>query len=94
MNFRKFMIMGINAVTRALEKNTVCCILLEVNVEPPLIIKHIVTMAVNKKIPVLLLPILKTVTLNKLGFATTAFALKVMNILSFLQIFLINLLFL
>lgn len=71
------MIMGINAVTRALEKDTVCCILLDANVEPPLIIKHIVTMAANKKIPVLLLPILKTVTLEKMRFATAAFALKV-----------------
>jgi len=71
------MIMGINVVTRALEKDNVCSILLDANVEPPLIIKHIITMAVNKKVPVLLLPILKTVTLEKIGFATTAFALKV-----------------
>lgn len=72
------MIMGINIVTRALEKNNVCCVLLDANVEPPLIIKHIITMAVNKEIPVLLLPILKIVTLERIGFATTAFALKVM----------------
>ncbi|XP_071628154.1 uncharacterized protein [Temnothorax longispinosus] len=72
----KFMIMGINVVTRALEKDNVCCVLLDANVEPPLIIKHIVTMAVNKKIPVLLLPILKIVTLEKMGFTAAAFALK------------------
>lgn len=71
------MIMGINVVTRALEKDNVCCVLLDANVEPPLIIKHIVIMAANKKIPVLLLPILKTITLEKMGFATAAFALKV-----------------
>lgn len=71
------MIMGINVVTRALEKDNVCCVLLDANVEPLLLIKHIVTMAVNKKIPVLLLRILKTVTLEKMGFATAAFALKV-----------------
>lgn len=68
--------MGINAVTRALEKDNVCCVLLDANVEP-LMIKHIVIMAVNKKIPVLLLPILKTITLEKMGFATAVFALKV-----------------
>lgn len=78
MNFRKFMIIGINAVTRALEKDNICSVLLDANVEPPLIIKHVVAMAVNKKVPVLLLPILKTVMLEKMGFATTAFALKVM----------------
>ncbi|KAL0128322.1 hypothetical protein PUN28_003538 [Cardiocondyla obscurior] len=72
----KFMIMGINAVTRALEKDNICCILLDANVEPPLIIKHVVTMAVNKKVPVLLLPILKITTLEKMGFAAAAFGLK------------------
>nr|XP_012222664.1 PREDICTED: uncharacterized protein LOC105672354 [Linepithema humile] len=72
----KFVILGINAVTRALEKNDVCCILLDANVEPPLLIKHIVVMAQNKKIPILLLPVLKTITLEKIGFATAAFALK------------------
>ncbi|KAL6264778.1 hypothetical protein P5V15_004876 [Pogonomyrmex californicus] len=72
----KFMIMGINAVTRALEKDDICCVLLDANVEPPLMIKHIIIMAMNKKIPVILLPTLKIVTLEKLGFATTAFALK------------------
>lgn len=77
-NFRKSVILGINAVTRALEKDNVCCVLLDANVEPFLLIKHIVVMAQNKKIPVLLLPILKTITLQKIGFATAAFALKVM----------------
>lgn len=71
----KYMIIGINKVTRSLEKDNVCSVLLDATVESPLIIKHIVTMAVNKEVPVLLLPILKLVTLEKLGFATTAFAL-------------------
>lgn len=94
MNFRKVMVMGINAVTRALEKNTVCCVLLDTNVES-LLIKHIVIMAVNKKIPVLLLPILRTVTLEKMRFPTIAFALKVMSeYFIILQIFLRDLLFL
>jgi len=72
-------ILGINAVTRALEKDNVCCVLLDANVEPRLMIKHIIVMAQNKKIPVLLLPVLKTVTLQQIGFATAAFALKVKN---------------
>ncbi|XP_050458975.1 uncharacterized protein LOC126855399 [Cataglyphis hispanica] len=75
-NILKSVILGINAVTRALEKDNVCCVLLDANVEPLLLIKHIVVMAQNKKIPVLLLPILKTITLQKIGFATAAFALK------------------
>lgn len=77
MNFRKSVILGINIVTRALEKNNICCILLDANVEPPLLIKHIVVMAQNKKVPILLLPVLKTVSLQTIGFATAALALKV-----------------
>lgn len=76
INMLKSMIVGINAVTRTLEKDKVCCILLDANVEPSLLIKHIVLMAQNKKIPVLLLPILKTITLQTIGFATAALALK------------------
>ncbi|XP_011136734.2 uncharacterized protein LOC105181569 [Harpegnathos saltator] len=75
-NLLKFVILGINIITRALEKNNVCCILLDANVEPPLLIKHIVVMAQNKKVPVLLLPVLKTITLQTIGFATAALALK------------------
>ncbi|XP_014475256.1 PREDICTED: uncharacterized protein LOC106744753 [Dinoponera quadriceps] len=75
-NLLKSVILGINAVTRALEKNNICCILLDASVEPPLLVKHIVVMAQNKKVPVLLLPVLKTVTLQTIGFATAAFALK------------------
>lgn len=75
-NILKSVILGTNAVTRALEKDNVCCVLLDANVEPRLMIKHIIIMAQNKKIPVLLLPVLKTVTLQQIGFATAAFALK------------------
>lgn len=69
-------ILGINNITRSLEKNNVCCTLMDANISPPLLIKHIIYMAQNKKIPVLLLPKLKTVTLNTIGFASAACALK------------------
>ncbi|XP_032675150.1 uncharacterized protein LOC116845977 [Odontomachus brunneus] len=75
-NLLKSVILGINIVTRALEKNNICCILLDANVEPPLLVKHIVVMAQNKKVPILLLPVLKTVSLQTIGFATAALALK------------------
>lgn len=71
------MILGINAVTRALEKDNVCCLLLDANVEPRFLIKHIVVMAQNKKVPVLLLSDLKIVSLQTIGFPTAAFALMV-----------------
>ncbi|XP_071856617.1 uncharacterized protein [Bombus fervidus] len=69
-------VLGINHITRSLEKNNVCCILMDANISPPLLIKHVIYMAQNKKIPVLLLPKLKTVTLSTIGFASAAFALK------------------
>ncbi|XP_020297273.1 uncharacterized protein LOC109861843 [Pseudomyrmex gracilis] len=75
-DFSDSVIVGINRLTRALEKNNICCVLLDANVDPPLLIKHIVDMALNKSVPVLLLPFLKTVTLQTIGFASAAFALK------------------
>ncbi|XP_018396701.1 PREDICTED: uncharacterized protein LOC108774949 [Cyphomyrmex costatus] len=71
----KFMIIGINEVTRALEKDNVCSILLDANIDPLMLIKHIISMAVNKKIPVLMLPMLRTVTKEK-GFPSRVLALK------------------
>ncbi|KAK9293423.1 hypothetical protein QLX08_011634 [Tetragonisca angustula] len=69
-------VLGINAITRSLEKNNICCILMDANISPPLLIRHIIHMAQNKKVPVLLLPKLKTVTLKTIGFASAACALK------------------
>lgn len=80
-DFSESVIMGVNRLTRALEKSNVCCALLDANVDPPLLIRHIVDMAPNKNVPVLLLPILKTVTLQTIGFASAAFALKVNHII-------------
>ncbi|OAD60774.1 hypothetical protein WN48_04541 [Eufriesea mexicana] len=70
-------ILGINAVTRSLEKENICCILMDANISPPLLIKHVIHMAQNKKMPILLLPKLKIITLNTIGFASAACALTV-----------------
>lgn len=75
--FRNSVILGINAITRSLEKNNVCCILMDANISPPLLIKHIIYMAQNKKVPLLLLSKLKSITLHTIGFASAAYALKV-----------------
>ncbi|XP_076232166.1 uncharacterized protein LOC143177828 isoform X1 [Calliopsis andreniformis] len=71
-------ILGLNAITRSLERNEICCILMDSNIEPQLLIRHIIIMAQNKKVPLLLLLNLKTLTLNTIGFASAAFALKVL----------------
>ncbi|XP_024946946.1 ribonuclease P protein subunit p38 isoform X3 [Cephus cinctus] len=69
-------VIGVNAVTRSLEKNAVCCVLLDANVEPVLLIKHIVNMALKRNVPVLLIPFLKSVTVETMNFATAAIAFK------------------
>ncbi|XP_015181601.1 PREDICTED: uncharacterized protein LOC107069119 [Polistes dominula] len=69
-------VLGVNTVTRSLEKDAVCCVLLDANVEPPLLIKHIVMMAQRKEIPFLLVPSLKVLTLETIGFSSTALGLK------------------
>ncbi|KAG8042559.1 hypothetical protein G9C98_005193 [Cotesia typhae] len=69
-------ILGVNAVTRAVEKKDICCILVEANVDPMLMIKHIIVMGQNKNIPVVLLPGLKKICLEKIGFASLTIGLK------------------
>ncbi|KAI4481534.1 hypothetical protein M0802_013966 [Mischocyttarus mexicanus] len=69
-------VLGVNIVTRSLEKDALCCVLLDSNVEPPLLIKHIVMMAQRKEIPFLLVPSLKVLTFETIGFSTIAFGLK------------------
>lgn len=69
--------MGVNAVTRLLEQDNALCVILEANIEPMLMIKHVVTMADLRSVSVLLLPCLKNVMLEAVGFACAAIALKV-----------------
>lgn len=75
---RKSVTMGVNAVTRDLEKDNLCSVLLESNVES-LLIKHVVVMAQNKSIPVVLVPFVKKATLEHIGFASAAIGLKVFS---------------
>lgn len=69
--------MGINAVTKSLEKQNLCSIIVDSNIDPLFMIKHIVTMGQKKNVPVLLVPFLKSVTLSKIKFACAAVGLKV-----------------
>lgn len=69
-------ILGINAVARSLETNAVCCVLLDSEIDPPFMVKHILSMAQNKRVPVLLLPSLKMITAISIGFPSASFGLK------------------
>lgn len=70
-------------MTRAVEKKNICCILLEADVDPMMMIKHIVVMGQNNDIPVVLLPGLKKTTLGKIGFASLVLGLKVILLFFF-----------
>ncbi|XP_058808886.1 uncharacterized protein LOC131674307 [Phymastichus coffea] len=72
----KFIVLGINAVTRLLEKNNTSVILLEAGVDPSLLVKHILDMAKNKNIPVVLIPFLKDISLETIGYTCAAISLK------------------
>ncbi|XP_076282196.1 uncharacterized protein LOC143209835 [Lasioglossum baleicum] len=69
-------VLGLNAITRSLEKNIVSCVIMDAGIDPQLLVKHIIMMAQNKKIPILILPNFKTMVLNAIGFASAACALK------------------
>ncbi|XP_033326148.2 uncharacterized protein LOC117220371 [Megalopta genalis] len=69
-------VFGLNAITRALEKNTISCVIMDANIDPQLLVKHIIVMAWNKKIPILTLPNFKTTILSAIGFSSAACALK------------------
>lgn len=73
----KSIVFGINSTTKLLEKNCLCCILLDETVDQPMLIKHLVSMAEIKNIPVLLVNFLKKVTLETVGFACAAIGIKV-----------------
>lgn len=77
--YRKSIGFGVNKVTKQLEQNDTCIILLDANVDPPLLVKHVIAMAQNKNVPVLLISFLQRVTKDALGFMSLAIGLKVLN---------------
>lgn len=75
--FRKSIVFGINAVTRRLERDDTSIILLDVGVEPSLLVKHILVMAQLKSVLIILISFLKKVTLETVGYASAAISLNV-----------------
>ncbi|XP_014210911.1 ribonuclease P protein subunit p38-like, partial [Copidosoma floridanum] len=72
----KSIVLGINATTRSLEKDDACCILIDGTFKPPVLIKHVIAMAKSKSIPILIVPFLKKVTLETIGFSCAAIGIK------------------
>lgn len=73
--------MGINAVSRSMEKDEIACCLIAEDVANCMIAKHLLLMALANKIPVIILSDMRLVTKCIIGFSSAALGLKVCNFL-------------
>ncbi|KAF2883331.1 hypothetical protein ILUMI_22833 [Ignelater luminosus] len=69
-------VFGVNETTRLLENDSVSSILITGEVNPQIMVKHIIDMAVLKKVPVLIIPNLKNTLKEKTGIASVTIAFK------------------
>lgn len=68
---------GINEVSRCIEKDEIACCLIAEDLANCIIVKHLLYMTATKKIPVLILPDMCSITKRILGFSTATLGLKV-----------------
>ncbi|XP_075238343.1 uncharacterized protein LOC142334303 [Lycorma delicatula] len=73
--YRKSLLLGVNCVTRGLEKSQVAACLISSDVSPRLIVNHVITLAARSGVTVLIVPLLKKITRTSLGVSCMAFAL-------------------
>ncbi|VVC39357.1 50S ribosomal protein L30e-like,Ribosomal protein L7Ae/L30e/S12e/Gadd45 [Cinara cedri] len=69
--------MGINEVSRNIEKNQIACCLIADDVSNSMISKHLLLMTAAKKVPVVILPNMRSVTKLIVGFSSAALGLKI-----------------
>ncbi|XP_025422669.1 uncharacterized protein LOC112692271 isoform X2 [Sipha flava] len=68
--------MGINEVSRCIEKNQLACCLIAEDVANSVIAKHLLLMTAAKKIPVLIISDLHSITKRIIGFSSVTIGLK------------------
>ncbi|CAG2057031.1 unnamed protein product, partial [Timema podura] len=73
---RKYLAIGVNAVTRALENASVCCVLLAANVDPRIMVSHVPTLCAVQAVPLVITSSLRVVTRKTLGFSCIVIGLK------------------
>lgn len=78
--YRSVLKMGINEVSRCVEKDQIACCLIAEDVANCMIAKHLLFMAAAKKIPVLILPDMRCITKRIIGFSSAVLGLKVCTI--------------
>lgn len=69
--------MGINEVSRCIEKEQIACCLIAEDVANCIIAKHLLSMTAAKKIPVVILPNMRLVVKRIIGFSSAVLGLKV-----------------
>jgi len=77
--------MGINEVSRCVEKDQIACCLIAENVANNMIAKHLLFMTAAKKIPVLILPDMHCITKRIIGFSSAVLGLKVCTIYTIMK---------
>ncbi|KAL5244548.1 hypothetical protein ACI65C_011958 [Semiaphis heraclei] len=73
---RSILKMGINEVSRCVEKDQIACCLIAEDVENCMIAKHLLFMTAAKKIPVLILPDMHSISKRIIGFSSAVLGLK------------------
>ncbi|XP_048411397.1 ribonuclease P protein subunit p38 [Stegostoma tigrinum] len=71
VGFRKQLAIGINEVTRALERDTLCLVLVCKSVKPPLMAHHLIQLSVSREVPACLVPRLSETVAPVLGLKST-----------------------
>ncbi|XP_024084808.1 ribonuclease P protein subunit p38-like [Cimex lectularius] len=79
LKLRDLLFFGINSVSRGVENKLVQFSVVADEVNPKVLIKHLVQLLYNAGIPVLLVPNLKTVTNDSIGFPCAAIGFKKME---------------
>lgn len=73
---RNYLALGVNDVSRGLEENTLASILISNEADPPILTRHLVTLAATRNVPHLVLQNLKATTKKCLDFSTLALGFK------------------
>lgn len=66
------LILGINDVTKHLENNSISCVVISSDVQPKLMVQHIIDQTVMKKIPILIVSNLRKLTKIYCGISSVA----------------------
>lgn len=67
---------GVNEVTKSLELDEIGTVLLTGDVNPQMMVKHVVDLAVLRNVPLLVVPELRTVLKQSIGFGSLAIGFK------------------